>query len=125
MNTPLVTRGDWLVLGASLLLLAWLYATLWSSGGETGGQLHILVDGRELPPISLQQERTLAIDGSIGTSTLRIENGRVRFLSSPCPGQQCVHTGWLSHGGEFAACLPNRIALQIGGDEGRFDTINF
>ncbi len=125
MKTPLLTRSDWLVAGAALLLLAWLYATLWSSGAGAGSEVHILVDGRELPPISLQQRRTITIDGSIGSSTLRIENGRIRFISSPCSGQQCVHTGWLSHSGEFAACLPNRIALQIAGDGARFDTINF
>ncbi len=125
MNTPLVTRSDWLVIGASLLLLTWIYASFWGSSGAAGSELHILVDGRELPPISLQQDRTLNIDGSIGTSTLQIENGRVRFLSSPCTGQQCVHSGWLGHSGDFTACLPNRIALQIEGDGGRFDTINF
>jgi len=87
--------------------------------------VNIMVDGETLPAISLKQDQTLEIAGSIGSSTLKIEDGRVRFISSPCQGQQCVHSGWQSHSGEFTACLPNRIALQVIGGTTRFDTLNF
>ncbi len=122
MKPALVTRADWLVIVASLALLPWLYATFWSSDDTAADKVHIIVDGKELPPISLHQDRKLTIRGSIGTSTLQIEQGRIRFVHSPCQGQQCVHSGWLSHNGEFAACLPNRIALQLSGGAARFDT---
>ena len=47
-------------------------------------------------------------------------DGRIRFYSSGCPDQICVHSGWLSREGQSAACIPAGIALKItdgsGGD---------
>src|SRR3569832_2091345 len=42
--------------------------------------------------------RTRALDAhedAIGQTGREL--ARVRFVSSPCRGQQCVHTGWLAH----------------------------
>ncbi len=125
MKSVLITRADWLIIIAAITLLPWLYATFWSSSGSAGDEVHIMVDGKELPAISLKQEQTLTIQGSIGPSILKIANGGVRFISSPCQGQQCVHSGWHYHSGEFTACLPNRIALQVTGGTARFDTFNY
>jgi hypothetical protein len=49
-------------------------------------------------------------------------------VRSPCVGQQCVHSGWAQRGGEFIACVPNRVSLVVlgrgaGGDY--YDSINF
>ena len=125
MKTELVTRADWLVIAAAITLLPWLYSTFWRNNHGSGDEVHIVVDGKELPAISLQQDQTLTIQGSIGPSIVKIANGRVRFLSSPCQGQQCVHSGWHQHNGEFAACLPNRIALLVTGRATQFDTFNY
>jgi hypothetical protein len=40
-----------------------------------------------------------------------MSNRGIAFLYSDCPDQICVNTGWLSRGGDFAACLPNEILL--------------
>ncbi len=125
MKPALLTRADWLAVVASVTLLPWLYTGFWQGPGDAGEEVHIIVGDRELPPISLEQEQTLTIQGSIGPSILEIADHRIRFISSPCPGKQCVHSGWHGHAGEFAACLPNRVALQIVGREGRFDTFNY
>lgn len=41
------------------------------------------------------------------------ETGEIRFESSNCPDQICVHTGYIGKPGELAACLPNGLILQI------------
>jgi len=125
MKSELITRADWLVIIAALSLLPWLYTTFWGSDGGVGDRVHIVVDGKELPAISLKRDQTLTIQGSIGPSILKIADGGVRFVSSPCQGQQCVHSGWHQHNGEFAACLPNRVAMLITGGAARFDTFNY
>ncbi len=125
MKSALLTRADWVVVTASFLLLFWLYAELWGEPGERGEEVKIMVGDRELPPISLDEEGTFTIQGSLGPSVLEIADHRIRFVSSPCQGKQCIHSGWHSHAGEFAACLPNRVALLITGETGRFDTLNY
>ncbi len=125
MNSTLLTRADRLAIIACVALLPWLYASFWNNATGTGEEVHIVVGGRELPPISLTEEQTLTVQGSLGPSILEIADNRVRFISSPCQGKQCIYSGWHSHAGEFVACLPNRIALQITGRESRFDTFNY
>lgn len=119
-----MTRADYVVLAGALLLLPWLYASFWHRGGA-GEEVRIVgADGHEIIA-SLHEDRAIEIPGPLGRSVIEIRDGRVRFVSSPCHGQLCVHAGWLHFGGEFTACLPNRISLAVVGRELRYDTINF
>jgi hypothetical protein len=119
-----MTRADYIVLIGALLLLPWLYASFWQRGG-IGEEARIVgADGKEIIA-SLREDRELRLSGPLGTSVIEIRDGRVRFVSSPCHGQLCVHAGWLHFGGEFTACLPNRVSVAVVGRELRYDTINF
>ena len=75
--------------------------------------------------LPLSGEQRVSVHGPLGDSVIEIRDGRVRFVSSPCNGKQCVHSGWLSHSGELAACLPNGIMVSVMGRERRYDSINF
>lgn len=117
-------RGDYLVLLASLLMLPWLYLNLW--GDQLAGQyVRVLVGGEQRELLSLNQSTSLEIEGALGLSLLEIWDGKIRFLDSACNGKQCVHSGWISQGGEVVSCLPNRVSIAIVGGEQRFDSINF
>lgn len=118
------TRADAVVLIAALALLAFLYTKFWGDATR-GEQARILVGGKEFSVVSLYQDQHLNIPGTLGVSVLEIHAGRIRFADSPCHGKQCVHTSWIALGGEVAACLPNRISVQVIGREPRFDAINF
>lgn len=119
-----MTRADYLAVAGALLLLPYLYMSFWHRGGE-GEEVRIVgADGREVIA-SLGEDRVLDINGQLGTSVIEIRDGKVRFASSPCSGKLCVHAGWLHFGGEFTACLPNRVSVAVIGRELRYDTINF
>lgn len=122
--TDWLTKGDWLALIAALLLVPSLYAAYWHSSGQ-GQEARVWVDGKPWARLDLFREQHLEVPGVLGISHLVIGDGRVRFVDSPCPNRQCVHTGWLSEGGDVAACLPNRVSVQIMADDPRFDSINF
>ena len=120
----MLRRGDYLVLLISLVMLPWLYINLW--GDQLAGDyVRILVGGEQLELVSLNQSTTLEIKGELGLSLLEILNGKIRFIDSACSGKQCVHSGWISKGGEVVSCLPNRVSIAILGGEQRFDSINF
>ncbi|OGT22411.1 MAG: hypothetical protein A2V90_03270 [Gammaproteobacteria bacterium RBG_16_57_12] len=117
-------RGDILVMIMALSLVAALFATLWGDS-RRGEEVRILAGDKQLALVSLSGHREIRVDGPLGTSTLEIDNGRIRFADSPCANKVCVHDGWASRGGEVVACLPNRVSVAILGGEYRFDAINF
>jgi hypothetical protein len=119
-----LNRGDRLVLGVALVLLVGLYATLWHTDGH-GAEAVVMVDGKRWARLDLFQNQDLHVPGVRGRSHIRIRDGQVRFIDSPCPSKLCVHEGWLNRGGAQAVCLPNRVSVYIPGSDPRFDSINF
>lgn len=120
---PRPLPGDWLVLGVAALAVAVLFATLWHP--EHAARLRIRSGDSVYGSYSLNQDRTLEISGPLGVSRVVIEQGRVRFLSSPCRNQYCVHQGWLQRAGQVAVCLPNRVSLELLGGEKGYDSLNY
>ncbi len=126
-----MTRADYGVAAATLLLLVLLYTLFWSESragfpgdGRAEAARIATADGREFT-LPLDHDQILELAGPLGTTVLEIRDGAVRFLSSPCRGKLCIHAGWLRHGGEFAACLPNRISVAVVGPRTLYDSINF
>jgi len=120
----MITRADTLVIAATLLLLPTLFLAYWGNHAVADTAHIMAADGREFT-LPLDKDRRLTVNGPLGATTLEIHHGKIRFIDSPCRGKQCIHSGWLSRGGDFAACLPNRISITLSGQENRFDSINF
>lgn len=120
----MMTKADWFALIMALALLPGLYIRYW---GDTGPaeSVRISASGQRDITLPLSGNHRFTVHGPLGNSVIEIHDGRVRFVSSPCRGKQCVHSGWLSHSGELAACLPNGIMLSVIGRGQRFDSINF
>ncbi len=119
-----MTRADRILLLLVVCALPFLYARLWLPGDQAR---YVQIRAGDTEPVAAQlsPDRKVQIHGPLGDSVIEINAARVRFLESPCRGQQCVHSGWLKAAGEVAACLPNRISIQLLGRHPRFDSINF
>lgn len=63
----------------------------------------------------IDEDRTVSVDGPLGTTVIVIEDGTVRFTESPCRDKICIAAGHLEHAGEWTACLPNRVFLSVVG----------
>lgn len=63
--------------------------------------------------LSPEEKRTIRVEGPIGTTIVEVEGTRAHVVSSPCPDKICVRMGWLERAGDFAACLPNRVLLEV------------
>lgn len=117
-------RADYVVVALALALLPLLYSNYW--GDSSPGEAIRVLDGSGKETIMpLNADRRIEVKGPIGASVIEIHNGAVRFASSPCRGQFCVHAGWLRNGNDFTACLPNRVSVAVVGGAGGFDSINF
>lgn len=128
-----MTVADRWVVGAALALVAWLYVWSWggSLGSDAGGSdaagvvAEVVVAGLPGETIDLGRDGEVEVQGRMGPSRLLVQDGRVRFTASPCRNKQCIRSGWLAHEGDFAACLPNGVAVEVLGPERGLDAINY
>ena len=119
-----LTTGDGVILVLALSLVIGSYAAFWGPS-LYGNQAAILVNGKHKMSIDLYENRLFKVKGKLGESELQVMDGKIRFLSSPCDGKQCIYQGWISQSGEIAACVPNGVSVRILGPDPRFDTMNF
>lgn len=119
-----MTRADWLSIALALVLLPVLYWQLWQPG-EAGERVRIITRDNHVDTQHLHQAQHVDVAGRLGNSELQIAAGKVRFVASPCTNKYCIHSGWLSHSGEIAACLPNGVLIEVVGGHKKYDAINF
>jgi len=91
-----------------------LYARFWQPA-VAADTVEVRVAGERVGRYPLQVDRAVTVEGRRGPVLLTIQSGRVRFSRSPCRNQICVHSGWLSHSGDAAACLPSRVSISLTG----------
>ena len=108
-------RGDWVAIVAVLVLAVGLWV-LCMPRTQTGQDavVQIYLEGslvQELPLFSTQEVK---IQGEY-LNTISIEDGRVCISRSECPGEDCVHSGYISQPGRSLVCLPNRVEVRISG----------
>ncbi len=115
--------GDWLIVMSSIVLIVYLFQTLWSN--EHAAKVQIRLGNKIYATYSLNQQREILVHGSIGDATITISQGKVRFAKSPCHNQYCVHQGWLARAGQVAICLPNQISLELIGEVKPYDSLNY
>lgn len=108
--------GDFAVAILIFCLAAGIYIV---GRGQAGGTLTAVIrqDGKAVRTIALtglRQPLEFTLEGDY-SNTIVAENGRVRVSSATCPGQDCVHTGWLTRPGQSAVCLENRVSVTVTG----------
>ncbi|NLY07605.1 MAG: hypothetical protein GXZ16_05245 [Spirochaetales bacterium] len=79
--------------------------------GGKNDMVHISTPSENLV-YPLNEDRTVTVDGTIGKSVLSIQDGKIRFISSPCNNQTCLH-GAVSNASDFIACLPNGVMVSL------------
>ncbi|MBC8545070.1 NusG domain II-containing protein [Bianquea renquensis] len=104
-KTDLLLIGGLCVLALILLLVV----TLSSPKGTTA---QIYLHDVCVMTCDLSEDSIFQIDQAPEV-TFQIQDGKIRFLSSDCPDQVCVRTGFISLAGQTAVCLPHRLVVRI------------
>jgi len=123
-SEPSSRRADLIALAAIAVWVASSYWLFWSPG-ESADELIVEAPEREAQAYDLARDREIEVAGALGASRIEIAGRKARFLASPCPGQHCVHAGWLAAQDDVAACLPNGVTIYLAGRESRYDSINY
>ena len=112
---------DALVVAAVLAIAAALFLFLLPKAAGSGDlTCTISQNGQILDtiPISVgatDEERTY------GDYVVQFSHGHIRVESAPCANQDCVHTGWISRGGQSIVCLPGRFVVELAAESGEND----
>jgi hypothetical protein len=97
--------------GLALAIVALVSARVYArAGGEPA--VHLRGPHQEWI-FPLDSERTVAVPGPLGDTVVQIRQGQARVLSSPCPEKICLRSGAIARPGQWIACLPNRVFIDI------------
>jgi len=125
-----IARGriqlKWLDLAALAAALAVIALVSVRAYGLRSGStaVHLKAPGGEWV-FPLDQDRTLSVRGPLGDTVVELRGGQARVLSSPCTEKICVRTGAIARPGQWIACLPNRVFLDIQGSGRAADAVSF
>ena len=101
-------------------------ALLLAPKGE-GAVAVIKQDGVVLYEIDLDKVKgtlTFPVDGADHSwNNIVAEQGRIRVIDASCPDQVCVNQGWISDSTLPIVCLPNKVIVEIVGEEGQLDAV--
>ena len=84
------------------------------SGGKV---LEIRASDKLVGRYSLDNHKMVKVPGRLGTTSILIENGRARILSSPCPHKICCGMGDIGTQGGLLVCVPNEVIVAIAGEQ--------
>ena len=79
----------------------------------------INVNGEEYETLELKENinEIIKIEEGLGVNEIYINKGQVYMNHSNCTDKVCMRQGKISKIGESIVCLPNRVFIEIKGDE--------
>ena len=113
-----ITTADKILVAALLILNGWLFAN-WGTGFSEGDWVVVTVNQKEIIRLSLDQDQTTHVKGPLGLTEIEVKKGRARIVSSPCKNKVCIKSGYIRYADRLAACIPNRVVVQIVGKSHR------
>ena len=89
-----------------------------SDAGDAAAALYAVIQNSDgfYQVLSLGEDATVTVTGSLGTNIIEVANGRVRCLESDCSNQTCVKQSWVSGRGQTVVCLPHKLIVQVVAD---------
>lgn len=111
-------RGDAVAAAVVLLCAAALsLALLTQALAAEHTVVQICQDGQILCELPLERDGSYTVSGQY-VNVITVQGGRAAITRSDCPGEDCVHSGWVSSPGRSVVCLPNRVELRLTGSSG-------
>lgn len=109
-------KGDFLAIILVLFIAAAAGAAAFGQNtADTQAAAQIYQDGKLIREVSLSENIMIEIAGKYH-NVIQIYEGQAAIVESDCPGEDCVHSGWVKNVGRSIICLPNRVEIRIVGD---------
>ena len=115
-KTNKIKLVDILLILLFLATIIYFSANIFLKSKNTTKQL-IIESGQNIWYYQLDKDKEINIEGNLGESTIKIQDGFVSFENSPCPNKLCVLSSAISKNGQWIACLPNGVFVRIEGED--------
>jgi len=122
MKKRTLTIADWTVVAFFVALAAVSFVLVPRLLNTGGSDVEIRVGHSVIGRFPLDHDQTVEATGPLGSTSIRIEHGRARILSSPCPNKTCIRMGDVGKEGGIIICVPNEVLIRVG--NGRPDDID-
>ncbi len=99
----------------SVLLLGAVIAFIIINSSKEDGAFVKVTDGENVTEYSLFENGEYPLAG--GKNILVIEGGVAYIKSADCPDKLCVKYGKISKSGERIVCLPNKVMIEVFGED--------
>lgn len=104
-----------------LIILSLMPIRLLISNNNSGDLKRVIisVNGEEYESLELKKNlnKIIKIEEGLGVNEICINKGQVYMKHSNCTDKVCMRQGKISKIGESIVCLPNRVFIEIKGDE--------
>ena len=116
-------KGDCIAI-AGVIILGILVAGFFGTQNDASKTevVQIYQNNQLIKECSLHAEERISVEG-IYHNVIKISDGKVAIVESDCPGEDCVHSGWISRMGRSIVCLPNRVEVRVVGTSDDVDFI--
>ena len=121
-----MTKSVKIGIAALAVVVAASAAALLLAPKEKGAVARVTQDGEVLYEIQLNEvpgPQTYHVNGENSYNTVLVQQGHVRMLEASCPDQVCVNQGWISDSTLPIVCLPNKVIIEIVGEEAQLDAV--
>ena len=106
----LVTKKDFILI--LIVLVVGFAGLILVNSTDKGKTATIKVDGKEFETILLQNDTLINVNGVV----VVVKNGEIYVTQSTCTDKVCMRSGKASKTGEGIICAPNRVSIQIDGN---------
>ena len=106
----LITKKDFILL--IIVLVVGVTGLILVNSADKGKAATIKVDGEVVERVSLENNEGYTFNGV----EIVVENGEIYVKHSTCTDKVCVRSGKVSKSGEGIICAPNRVSIEIDGN---------
>lgn len=85
-----------------------------SEASAQGKTAVVTLNGEKVTEINLETAENETF--TVGKVVIEVTDGSVSITDSDCPDKTCVKTGKLSKNGDVSVCVPNRVSVEIIGE---------
>lgn len=107
-----ITKKDIIIICAVLIL--GIVGIVVLNNGEDGKTATIKVDGDAVETVLLDSDYEKTVNGV----SIVVQNGEIFVEDSTCSDKVCSRSGRISKSGESIICAPNRVSIEIDGENG-------
>lgn len=115
-------KGDLIAVGFVILLAVCVGLCFLPGKNQDECMARIYRDGTLIQTVSLEKDCEFTVTGSY-TNTITVKNGKIAITASDCPGEDCVHSGFIGTSGRSIVCLPNGVEIRIAAGEPDVDFV--